>query len=144
LLLVDRDTTLVTGSLSARYCSQVCTALHLTSCSPEYYFCFFSFYRFPYTSHNLSHSSSLACSSYSLTIASFKIIAHSSLSFSLFLHLLTPNAYRSSSTQSSHLNFGLPGFLLTPGLPRTLSSPSFHQPMSQNGQTIPIFLLLWV
>jgi hypothetical protein len=54
-------------------------------------------------------SSSLAYSSYSLTIDSFKMIAHSSQSYALVLHLLTPNVFRSSSTQSSHLNLGLPG-----------------------------------
>jgi hypothetical protein len=38
-------------------------------------------------------SSSLAYSSYSLTIASFKMIAYSSRSSALFLHLLTSNVF---------------------------------------------------
>jgi hypothetical protein len=46
------------------------------------------------------------------------MIAHSSRSSALFLDLLTPNVFRSSSTQSSHLNLGLPGFLLPTGFPR--------------------------
>jgi hypothetical protein len=62
-------------------------------------------------------SSSLAYISYSLTTASFKMIAHSSRPSALFLHLLTPNVFRSSSTQSNHLNLGLPGFLHSPGFP---------------------------
>jgi hypothetical protein len=56
------------------------------------------------------------------------MIAHSSWSSAFFLNLLTPSAFRSSSTQSSHLNFHLPGFLLPPGLPWntlfTVLSPS--------------------
>jgi hypothetical protein len=84
-------------------------------------------------------SFSLAYSSYSLTIASFKMIAHSSRSSALCLHLLTPNVFRSSSAQSSYLNLGLPDFLLPPVFPETLSSPSFHHPFSQYGQLIPTY-----
>jgi hypothetical protein len=67
-------------------------------------------------------SSSVAYSSYSLTIAPFKMIAHSSWSSALLLHFFTPNVYRSSSTQSSHLSLGLPGFLLPPGFISSLTS----------------------
>jgi hypothetical protein len=74
------------------------------------------------TTHIIIHiipcSSFLEHSSYSLKIESFKIIAHSSWSSAIFLHFLTPSVFRSSSTQSSHLNLDLPGFLLPPGFPK--------------------------
>jgi hypothetical protein len=89
-------------------------------------------------------SSSLTYSSYSLTTASFKMTAHSSRFSAFFLHLLTPNVFRSSSTQSSHLNLGLPGFFFLLVFPETFSSPTFHHPFSQHGQLIPIVLLLWM
>jgi hypothetical protein len=52
---------------------------------------------------------------YSLTSASFRMIAHTDLSSAFFLHLLTPIDLRPFSIQSSHLNFGLPTFLLPSG-----------------------------
>jgi hypothetical protein len=63
------------------------------------------------------------------------MVAHSSRSSALCLHLLTPIVFRSSSTQSSHLSLGLLGFLFPPG---------FHGNTSQHGQPIPIVLLLWI
>jgi hypothetical protein len=56
------------------------------------------------------YSSSLAYGPYSLTSASFRMIAHADLSSALFLHLLTPIVSRSFTRQSSHLNFGLLAF----------------------------------
>ena len=55
---------------------------------------------------------------YSLTISSFRMIAHADVSSAFFLHLFTPVGFRSFSPQSFHLTFGLPAFLLPSVFPR--------------------------
>jgi hypothetical protein len=54
---------------------------------------------------------------HSLISTSFRTIAQADLSSAFFLHLLTPIDFRSFSTLSNHLNFGLPAFLLPSGFP---------------------------
>jgi hypothetical protein len=63
-------------------------------------------------------SSALAYGPYSLTSASFRMIARIYSCSAFFLHLLTPIDFRSFSIQSNHLKFGLPTFLLPSGFPR--------------------------
>ena len=52
------------------------------------------------------------------TLASTKIILHSSRSCSLHLHFLSPMFFRSSSTERSHLNWGFPTRRVASGLGR--------------------------
>ena len=70
---------------------------------------------------NTKYTSSLAYSPYSLSSASFRMIASTEKSSVFFLYLMTTFDFRSLSIQSNHLNFGLPCFLLSSGFPRNTS-----------------------
>jgi len=80
----------------------------------------------------------------SLTIASFRMIAHADLCSAFFHYLLTLIDFRSFSVQSSHLNSGLPAFLLLSEFPRDTFFRSYHQTFLLDGQPILVFLLLFL
>jgi hypothetical protein len=60
----------------------------------------------------------LAYGPYSLTSASFRMIAHRYLCSAFFLHLLTPIGFKLFSKESNQIKFGLPAFILPSGFPR--------------------------
>ena len=87
-------------------------------------------------------SSSLACGPFSLIIAFFRRVAYTYLSYAFFHNLLTPINFKSFSTQSNHLNFGLPGILLHPVSSEIPSFSSCHQTFLPDDQPILLFVLL--
>jgi hypothetical protein len=91
----------------------------------------------PSTSGSRSFSSSsLSYGPYNLTNASFRMIAHTDLSFAFFLHLLTPIYFRSFPIQSNHLNVGVPALPPPSGFPTNSFLRSSHQTFLPGDQPI--------
>jgi hypothetical protein len=90
---------------------------------------------------HISLIASLAYSPYSLTIP-FRMIAHTDLSYTNFLHLLRPTDLGSPSIQSNHLNFRLPAFFFNLVSQHILSLRSYHQTFFADARPILIFLHL--